>query len=445
MAVSYGGQRNWQPRGAATNEFIVEVGFEKKIFYQAELRTIFGRLNQFRTLDITKGERDGEMVELSGGGETSPVWEKTFGEENRDCRFTYEEPLFGPRTFGQKDVGPGNFTAYKHEEIFAVQIDTPTFPLLDRESQLRQSGMIPMARVKPDKKNAIRIYKEKWTEIDAFCAITDGASQPMLDTTNGGLGGSVSYALPGASAGQNRSLWNTVVCNATLGFTTPNFTRATHEGTLSTAVAALTNAAADGFNYETHKWVSAMLPTLRFPGIKIGNSEYRAACLIDPWLIQRMAKDAGSLSDLYVYATPRSMKNPALDGMQTIELDNILYIPSEYWKYFRPTANGSTMVYLPSGADPFDPSFTNTSNICMAYYFTAGALLRGRSTKVWFTASGEGEPDGGHKKGTTLAMHWDDSWKRTEWTTKDGRSVIANDRSLMLYAYDPGPGVSYAA
>ena len=445
MAASYGGQRNWQPRGSTAPEFIVEAGFDKKIYYKAELRTVFGRLNQFRTLDIVKTERDGEMVEVTGGGETSPVWEKTFGQENRDVRFTYEEPLFGKRTYGQTDLGPGNFTAYKHEEIFAVQIDTPTFPLLDRESQLRQSGMIPVSRVRPDKQNAIRIYKEKWTEIDAFCAITDGASQPMLDTVNGGLAASVGYILPGATAGQNRSCYNSAVASSTMALLTPAFSRTTYEGTVSTAVAALSDTTANYFSYETHKWVSATIPSLRFPGIKIGNSEYRAACLIDPWLIQRMAKDAGSLTDLYTYATPRSMKNPALDGMQTIELDNILYIPSEYWKYFRPTADGTSMIYLPANTDPFDDTFSNTSRICMAFYFTAGALLRGRSTRVWFTASGEGESDAGHKKGTTLAMHWDDCWKRTEWCTKDGRSVLANDRSLMLYAYDKGPGTSPAA
>lgn len=439
MAASYGGQRNWQPRGSSTNEYIVEVGIEKDVHYQSEWRTVFGRLNGMRDVNITKTIRDGDEVEVTGGGETSPVWEKTFTEENREARFTYEEPLTGIRTFGQQDVAPGPFAGYKHEAIQAIQVDSPAFPVVDRESQFRQSSVIPISDVIPQKKRAINLYASKWKEIDAFSAITDGASQPMLNSSG------LNLALPGATAGQNRSCYNTYVAGQT-ALTTPNFTRTTHEGTLSTLVAALTyTAAASGFTWEAHKFMAWQITNLKFPSVKIGNSEYRAACLIDPWLIDRLAKISGSLTNLYEYATPRSMKNPALDGMQTIELDNILYIPSMYWQYFRPTANGSTMSYLPAGTDPFDASFSNTSHICLAWYFTSGALLRGRSSKVWFTASGEGQSDAGHKKGTTFALHYDDCWKRTEWVTKDGRSQIANDRSLMGYFGDPGPGIAFSS
>jgi hypothetical protein len=449
MAASYGGQRNWQPRGSSTNEYIVEVGIEKDVHYQSEWRTIFGRLNGMRDVNITKVERDGEEVEITGGGESSPVWEKTFGEENREARFAYEEPLNGTRTYGQQDLGPGAFTAYKHEVIQATQIDSPTFPILDRESQLRQSALIPISDVIPRKKKAIRMFVEKWKEIDAFSAICDGYSEPALDSTNGGL----NLALPGASAGQNRSCYNTWVAGAS-ALTVPNFTRSTHENTLADAVysypySSYTNSSY-GFTYELHQMMSWQISALKFPSVKIGNAEYRAGCIIDPWLLRRLVRPNGTLATYMEYALPRSEKNPVLDGMQTIELDNILYIPSMYWQYFRPTptaATGSTdtMVYRTAGTDPFDASFANTSKCCLAWYFTSGALLRGRSTKVWFTASGEGQSDAGHKKGTTFAIHYDDVWKRTEWVTKDGRSAIANDRSLMLFAGDPGPGIAFSS
>ena len=439
MAASYGGQRNWQPRGSANSEYIVEVGIEKDIHYQSEFRTVFGKLNGMRDINVVKIERDGDMVDVTGGGETSPVWEKTFSDENRECRFTYQEPLFGARTFGQQDIAPGPYTAYKHEAIQAIQVDSPAFPIVDRESQLRSTTLMPISEVIPEKKREIQLYASKWKEIDAFCAITDGASQPMLATAG------VNLTLPGASAGQNRSCYNTFVGGQT-ALTTPNYTRTTHEGTLSTLVQAQGyTSSAVGFTFEAHNFMSWQIQALKFPGVKIGNTEYRAACLIDPWLIRRLIKISGSLTSLYEYATPRSQKNPAIDGMQTIELDNILYIPSMYWSYFRPTADGTTMTYLPSTSDPFDASFSNTSNTCMAWYFTSGALLRGRSTKVWFTASGEGQSDAGHKKGASFAVHYDDCWKRTEWTTKDGRSQIANDRSLMAFFGDPGPGIAFSS
>jgi hypothetical protein len=440
MTVANLGQRNWQPRGASTNEYIVEVGIEKDIHYESEWATLFGRLNGFRHLNVTQQERDGESVNITGGGETSPVWEKTFGEENREARFTYEEHLTGTRTFGQSDVQPGAFTSYKHEAIFCTQIDTRAYPILDRESQYRQSGLIPMSQVIPAKKNAMKLLVEKWKEIDAFSAICDGASQPYLDSTNGGL----NKALPGATAGQNRSCWNTWVAGQTT-LTIPAYSRTAHEGTLSTLLNALTNSASCGFSYDLHQMMSWQIQALKFPSVKVGSGEWRAVCLIDPWLLRRLTKPSEALSTLFLYGTPRTKKNPALDNMQVLDLDDILYIPSMYWQYFRPTADNTTVKYLDPTVDPFDPTYANTSCICMAYYFTAGALLRGRSTKVWFTASGEGQPDGGHKKGTTFAMHYDDTWKRTEWTAYDGRSALANDRSLMLYAYDPGPGYDFAS
>jgi hypothetical protein len=310
---------------------------------------------------------------------------------------------------------------------------------MDRESQLRQSALIPLSDVIPRKKQEISLYTGKYREFDAFCAITDGASQPMLSSSG------LNLALPGATAGQNRSCYNTYVAGQTT-LTTPYYSRTTHESTLSTLVAALTyTAVASGFTYEAHRFMSWQIQALRFPPVKIGNAEYRAACLIDPWLINRLTMTAGTLTTKYLFGTERSMKNPAIDGMQTIELDNILYIPSMYWSYFRPTANGTTMVYLPAGTDPLDASFNNTSHICMAFYFTSGALLRGRSTKVWFTSSGEGQSDAGHKKGATFASHYDDCWKRTEWVTKDGRSEIANDRSLLAFFGDPGPGIAFSS
>ena len=440
MAPSYMGQRNWQPRGSSTNEYIVEVGIEKDIHYDSEWETLFGKLNGFRHMNVVQQERDGEMVNITGGGELSPVWEKTFGEENREARYTFEEPLAGRRTFGQAPVKPGPFTGYKHDVIMATQIDTPAYGILDRESQYRQSGLIPMARVTPAKKEAMKLFVEKWKEIDAFSAILDGASQPFLDSTNGGL----NQALPGATAGQNRSCYNQFVAGQTT-LMTPAFSRTTHEGTLSTLLAALGNNSNYAFTYETHSMMSWYIQQLKFPSVEVGNGRWRACCIIDPCALRRLTKPSEELSTLFLYGTPRTRKNPALDNMQVLDLDDILYIPSMYWQYFRPTANGTTVSYLDPTVDPFDASFSNTSNIVGAFYFTSGAMLRGRSTKVWFTGSGEGQSDAGHTKGTTYALHYDDTWKRAERVTKDGRSIIQNDRSLMWWGYDPGPGQEFAA
>ena len=439
--MAYQGQPSWKPRGAANSEYIVEVDMSKEVFYQSEWRTLFGKLNGMRNIDITEIEREGKNKLIAG--EKSPVWEKTFNAENEnpECRFTYKEILPGMPTFGDADVRPGDFTAYKHEVIAATQVDSPAYPILTRSSRQRASTVFDASSYIPMKKEEILEWREKWIEIAAFQAITDGASQSYLDSTNGGL----NKALPGASAGQNRSCWNTWVANQT-ALTTPSFYRTTHELTLATLLYGMSNNSSFAMTYDLHMQMSWQISQLKFPGVSVGNGKWRAICLIDPWLIKRLTKPSEALSNMWVNGTERTKNNPALDNMQVLDLDNILYIPSMYWEYFRPTQVGETTItYLDPTVDPFDPSFTNTSNICCAYYFTAGALLRGRTTKVWFTASGEGQSDAGHKKGATFAVHYDDAWKRTEWTAQDGRSAISNDRSLMLYCYDPGPGIAFAA
>jgi hypothetical protein len=435
------GQPNWNLRGAATNEYIVNPRISKDIYYQSEYATLFGRLNGGREVKITEIERGDKKMQINAGGNDSPVWEQDFQDETGEARFTCQEPLAGLETYGTADVKPGQFTGFKHEVVYAIQADSPVYPIIDTESQMRQTELISVADVIPGKKREMTLWREKQVELNAFRAITDGASRSLLYSSDGGM----AIALPGATAGQNRSCYNTWVANQS-ALTTPNYTRTTHEGTLATLLASVTNNDDFQFTYELHKQMSYQVSHLKFKPITIGNSEYRAGCIIDPRLIERLVRVSGSLATLYTYAMPRSDKNPALDGLQTIELDGILYIPSMYMEYFRPVETGGlTTAYLPSGADPFDSSFANTSNLCMAFYFGAGALLRGRRKKVWFTVSGEGASDAGHKKGTTFCLHYYDGWKRTEWVTKDGRSEMYNDSSLMLYCYDPGVGIAFSA
>jgi len=438
------GQPNWNLRGASTNEYIVNPRITKDIYYQSEFGTIFGRLNGGREVKVTEIERGGSKLQINAGGNDSPVWEQDFQDATGEARFTFQEPLTGQETYGTHDVAPGDFTGYKHEVIYAVQSDSPVYPIVDMESQMRQTEIIPVSDVIPRKKREMTLWREKVLELNAFRAITDGASRGLLDTTHGGLG----ITLAGASAGQTRANYNCFVCkSANTSLVTPSFTRSTHQGNLGTAIdGSNSSVSTNGFSWEVHKLMSYFVSALKFKPLVVGNTQYRAGCIIDPRLISRLVKISGSLSNLYMYATPRDIKNPAIDGMQTIELDNILYIPSMYCEYFRPTAVAATSVtHLGANVDPFSSAFSNSSNMCWGWYFGGGALLRGRRKKVWFTVSGEGASDAGHKKGTTFCMHYYDGWKRTDWTTKDGRSEIYNDSSLMMYAYDPGVGAAFAS
>jgi hypothetical protein len=348
--------------------------------------------------------------------------------------------MTGTRTFGNADVEAGSFPQFRHEVVNAVQNDSKAIPLIDKEGQFNQSKLIPVKALIPHTKEKAIVWKAKMTEYDALCALLNGASDQLLMTTKGGKG----ITLPGAAAGAIRSPYNVFVVGGT-GLVIPSYTWATHETNIGTALSAVTTTAAvSGFDYEQHKICENLISELRFSGVKVGNASYRAVCLVDPRNYERLFDPSGNLSILERYANSRSEKNPALDGMQTIELDNILYVKTMYLKYFRPTVTGGYPVWMTPGSDPYASTFSNTNALCANIYITAGSLLRGTRGEVWFTGSGEGFPDAGHTKGTTICLHYYDAWKRKGWVTKDGTNSILDDATMVAVYGDPGVGVAYS-
>lgn len=431
----------WNLRGASTNEYIVAPKIRKEVYYRSEFGTLFGRVNEFREVSIIDIERGDSKLKITGKGLESPVWEQDFGDETGEARFTRIAPMAGLPTYGQSDPLVGEFDNFKHEVIHVNQVDSPVQPLLDKESQRRQTEVISIGDVIGMKKTQMKLWREKQIEFDAFRALNDGYSRGLLTSANGGM----NLALPGATAGQNRSNYNTVVA-AEFALTTPNYTRATHEGTLATLVNAMTDQAVHNFDYEEHKFMSgSVIPSVKLKPVTIGGRQYRAFAIADPDCMYRLGAYGGTLETMLRQANERAMQNPTLKGLEAWELDDILYVASQYMKYFRPTTDGTTMTYLSSTTDPLGSSFSNTSKLVQIHYLGAGALCRGRRKDIYFSVSGEGTPDAGHRKGTTYCLHYFDGWKRTEWCTKDGTSAIENDSSICWYGYDPGIGKSPAA
>ena len=432
---------SWNLRGASTNEYIVNPILRKKLYYASEYATLFGKLNGMRDVTVTEIERGNSKIKVTGGsGEMSPVWEQDFGQSTGEARFTRVAPMSGLETYGRAEVKIGAFDSFKHEVVHAVQHDSPVQPLIDKESQFRQSEVISVGDVVASKKAQMELWRQKVLEINAFRSMFDGYSRGLLSAADGGMG----LALPGATAGQNRSPYNTVVANE-FALTTPNFTRTTHEGTLSTLVNALSDQAVHGFDWEQHKFMSYIIGNRKLKPCSVGSGQYRAIAIADPAAMQSLGAYGGSLETMLRAANERAMQNPILKGMSAWELDDILYIASNYMEYFRPTADGTTTDYLGIDNDPFASSFSNTSKNVMIMYLGAGALCRGRRKDVHFTVSGEGASDAGHQKGTSYCLHYYDGWKRTEWVTKDGTSALENDASVLWIGYDPGIGKAFAA
>ena len=435
-------QTDWKLRGASTNEYIVRPKIVRDIHTQSEWATVWGKLNEMRSVGIIEIERGDKKFKIRSNSNDSPVWEQTFGNETGEARFTYEDPLVSGRTFGPThDLETGDFPQYRHDVIYVTQNDSNTIPLLDDESQRRAHEIMSYGELLPHTKRQLTAWREKMVEIDGFSAIFNGASESLLNTDKGGLG----IKLPGCSAaGEPRVPYNTYVVGQS-GLTNPNYTNATHEATLGALLKALTNSKAYAFDYNEHKKMVYLIEQLRFAPTRVAGRQYKAVCLADPRNLARLMALDGTLVGVEKYlSSGEGTKSRILDGTKTIELDDILYIANNYIPYFRPTATASKVTHLPVGTNPFESSFSNDSDICPNVYLGAGGVLRGTRRDVWFTGSGKGFSDAGHKKTTTVAMHYFDAWKRKGWTTKDGTNSILDDACLVGYWYDPGRGVAYA-
>jgi hypothetical protein len=437
------GQSTWNAPGSSTNAYIVNPVMVPDIYYKATYKTIFGKMNGNRKIEQKTIAFQDQKITIDVGND-SPVWEKTFNSVG-EARFTMVEEMNGMATYGDADVKPGEFDSFKHAVCYVNQIDSPVKPLPGSESLYNVSDVID--DYIPIVKGGLTQWASKEMDIDAFRAIFLGASRGLLATADGGKG----VAMAGATAGQYRSCYNTYVEGQT-GLTTPSYTRATHESTLSTLVNALTDNATYAFDWDSHKRAAYFIDRLNFKATKAqGGPEVRAIALIDERNIYRMTAANytggatainGVLFDLWKNADARGEKNPVFNNRGYIILDEIMYIPCKQLEFFRPTTDGSTLTYgCGMNSDP--RTYTNTSNITTTVYMGAGALLRGGRRTSWITIDdGSGAR---HGKGKSYCFHYHDGWTRKEWFTKDDRSAIDNDSMLVCFNYDKGVATNYTA
>lgn len=445
------GQSRWAYPGTGTNDYVVNPQLKTGLYWESTYATIWGELNGPREVKETEIAYKGGTIVVDAGND-SPIWEKDFNSGVGELRFTMRKQMKGSATYGEADVAPGKFADYMHEVCYVIQHDSPIQPIPGTESEFNVNEVIN--DLIATEKDSLRLWMSQEIDIDGFRAALCGASRGMLDTTHGGRG----ITLAGAAAGQTRSCYNTVV-EGQWALTTPSFTRATHEATLSTLLAAMTDTSTFAFDFDTHHFMSSQIDKISgagggFAPVSIGTGknkrQFRAICLIDPRNVYRLQQDsylAGAtvinnpLPDLWAIAYERGEKNPALYNRQKLILDDILYVPCRQLELLRPTANGTTVVYgCDINTDPRD--YVNTSNITMSIYMGAGALLRGRRTEVSFSVD---DGKSRHGKGRSYGMHYHDGWKRREWTTRDGTSSISNDSMIVAFNFDPGEGRGYAA
>jgi len=346
-------------------------------------------------------------------------------------------------TYGDAAVKPGDFPRYKHARIEARTTSSPAFPIQGYESRDNIKRVISPSEHVSRRKLAIARWMQREYDLEGFRALLGGLSRGLYMDTDGGKG-SLLYGTAGGTV-RFRVPWNTYVAKAS-GLTTQNAASAsTHNNNLATALAGISGTA-DGsarFTFDTHRIISALVDKIRLRPVRLNGAELRAVVLMDPRNMYSLRSDP-TLINYWRTATPRDNKNLVLFSRDFIELDRILYLPTEILSWFRPTVTGGAITRFGCWYDQ-DPRAaewvgSNTSNITMSIVLGAGALRRGRRKfDMNFTKA-----EAPHGKGLEIAVHWDDGWMRNEWFTQDGRQEMFCDSSFTVFNVDTGSGYAGA-
>jgi len=417
------GQVNWNDAGSAQNAEVVQKSIAAGLYYEAAMATLFGRLNGPREITSQKIIHDGG-TKIIDAGNSSPVWKKSNDENNR-ATFTKREPNVGSMTYGDANVKVGDFAEYQHMECNVRTVRTPGFPLVGFESAHNFKRVVAVNQLATVEKENIARFVSEEQDFDAFRALLYGGSRGLITRDDGGMG----ITLPGATAGGIRVPTNTLVAGAA-SLTAKSWNATTHNTALYTALSGLSGAnPAHRFTYNTHKAISSQVDDLGFKPVVIGGQKYRAVAIIDEWNLHMLRLDP-ILLQIWREATERSDKNNALYSRGEFVLDDILYIPAQQMRMFRPRVVGSSFVFGPDNmGDPRPKVFRNNSNILMTIVLGAGAVLRGtRSDTAGFTTH-----QGPHDIGLEISYKYQDGWRRSDWYTADGRQKIENDSSLVVF------------
>jgi hypothetical protein len=427
------GQAIWGNSGDSTNSYIVNPKRAKEIYYNATWRTLVSKLTGGAKMEKQQ-LRFGKKLETVHIGNSSCIWETeiTSGNEERLTMVEHRDGM--PSGYGDYANQTGNYDKYKHTRVWINQIDSTADPVPGRCSIKQVKDILN------DPKSILQKGQKMWAgqevDFEFIRACLMGASRNLLLTTKGGTG----ISLYNASAGETRSCYNFYVPET--GLVTPSTTRATHETNVGTALSTLADNSIYAFDLGEHNKLGDIWSNLYGEAPTVGGKQYFSVWLMDPWLVHRLAVTGGQYDTLMREAHARGAKNPAIDHMAPIVLDEVLYIPYQPLKAFRASVSAGAPVYGPGiSTDPRPQIAANTQKICLGICMGPGAMLRATDRMMWSTAALV-DP---HKQNYNYALHWDDGFVRNEYGAEDGRTELENKKMIVGAWYDPGPEVPFAA
>ena len=136
------GQQVWNDAGSTYSSYIVNPALEKKIYMKSTFATIFGKLNGPRMVKEQTIVGSGGAKMTIDQGNDSPIWEKDFTAGGNECRFTTRQKQTGMATYGDAPTKSGDFAKYMFSYVKVIQVDSPSYPVVGFESQMKVKDVI---------------------------------------------------------------------------------------------------------------------------------------------------------------------------------------------------------------------------------------------------------------------------------------------------------------
>lgn len=408
------GQSTWESQGTGTKDYIISFETEKNLSYEFRHRSALGKLSKaVKTKTVGQGPEARE-VDI---GESACIWSKeiTKGDE---VRFTLEQQMRGAPTYGDAAVSVGDYLAYLHANVILNQVKTPAIPLPEEMSMQRVVDVI--SSPESQTRNSITMYLSEEYVLEAYTGFFKGASPNLLAAK---VDGGRALDL-GRGAGVQVSPQHFLVAGN--GFTSGVAGSAGFETQLKTDLGTLTATASDRISRDyIHNLRYALVQKKIAPINFEGRDVWMAPT--DPELLARLTAPGGTLYAAWLSAQERSKSNPAF-GHAALEVDDIMFFPDPWLQKFRPDIAGADIIWGTAADDKRD--FVPTSKIALMCVWGTGCLLEAHNGSVKVTSD-----VGFHGDNKTIGARVKQSFMRTRYIPKDGRTAINLEQGGMVVAF----------
>lgn len=409
------GQTTWETQGTGVNDYVVEFETAKNLNYEYRHMSAFGALSRPMKLETAPGyPEQGRDV-----AQSACIWTKEISAGD-EVRFTLEQNMRGAMSYGDAPIKMGDYLAYLHANIILNKQSTPATKVQEEMSQHR------VRRVLSNPQSNIRHQLVQYLNEQYVYDIIDGflkGMSPNLSAAKSEGGRALDLGL---GAGVQVSPQHFLVAGS--GFVSGIAGTAGFETNLNTDLGNLTNVAGDKFTRSfIHNMRYALTEKKIAPTVMGENGQGKWYCACDPHLLARVTDPDNNLHQDWQQSRERMASNPVF-GHTALEVNDLVFFPEERLKQYKWVDNAGANVWGANIPDKRD--LVVNSNVSLMMVMGNGALLEGHSGEVRVTYD-----EGFHGQGKTIAAHVKQSFMRTRWIPKDGRSNINIEQGGMMCAF----------